>query len=141
MHVLSLGAAEPGNFEEHLKALSYLGTEEGTRRVDEGEGKPIPNSALFPRTPLVSSRQSTGSSGRFLSDCLRLSRSRAGWLTRRLVLAGLAKLEARKTAALGADYLSNWSTGLPYHDECTEAQINVRIILWLRILVRSFGMT
>ena len=59
----------------------------------------------------------------------------------RLVLAGLAKLEARKTAALGADYLSNWSTGLPYHDECTEAQINVRIILWLRILVRSFGMT
>ena len=59
----------------------------------------------------------------------------------RLVLAGLAKLEARKTAALGADYLANWSTGLPYHDECTEAQINVRIILWLRILVRSFGMT
>ena len=48
VHVLSLGAAEPGNFEEHLKALSYLGTEEGTRRVDEGEGKPtLPG---FPET-------------------------------------------------------------------------------------------
>ena len=41
VHVLSLGAAEPGNFEEHLKALSYLGTEEGARRVDEGESKLI----------------------------------------------------------------------------------------------------
>ena len=41
VHVLSLGAAEPGNFEEHLKALSYLGTEEGARRVDEGESKHI----------------------------------------------------------------------------------------------------
>ena len=65
VHVLSLGAAEPGNFEEHLKALSYLGTEEGTRRVDEGEGKPIHNSALFPRTQW-SLRQSTGRL--FMSD-------------------------------------------------------------------------
>ena len=64
VHVLSLGAAEPGNFEEHLKALSYLGTEEGTRRVDEGESKPTRNSAWFPRTLLV--RQSTGRL--FMSD-------------------------------------------------------------------------
>ena len=67
VHVLSLGAAEPGNFEEHLKALSYLGTEEGTRRVDEGEGKPIHNSALL-SPKLWSLRPSTGSSGRFVSD-------------------------------------------------------------------------
>ena len=80
VNVLSLGAAEPGNFEEHLKALSYLGTEEGERLVDE--------------------------------------------IT--------AKLDSCKLEAMGKEYLERWSDGLPHWNECTEAQINVKIILWLR---------
>jgi predicted aldo/keto reductase-like oxidoreductase len=80
INVLSLGAAEPGNFEEHLKALSYLGTEEGERLVDQ------------------------------ITD----------------------KLDRCKLEAMGEEYLQQWSHGLPHWDECTEAQINVKIILWLR---------
>ena len=80
VNVLSLGAAEPGNFEEHLKALSYVGTEEGERLVDE--------------------------------------------IT--------AKLDSCKLEAMGKEYLERWSDGLPHWDVCTEAQINVKIILWLR---------
>lgn len=94
VHVLSLGAAEPGNFEEHLKALSYLGTEEGDRLVDQ--------------------------------------------IT--------AKLDRCKLEAMGEEYLQQWSHGLPHWDECTEAQINVKIILWLRcfliqtLLLLSLGL-
>ena len=51
-----------------------------------------------------------------------------------------SKLAQMRQQALGSEYASRWTEGLPYWSD-TPGQINVRIILWLRTLVLSYGMT
>jgi predicted aldo/keto reductase-like oxidoreductase len=85
--VLSIGPAEPGNFDEHMKALSLLGTERGEQQLNQID----------------------------------------------------ARLQEMKVQALGQDYCSHWAEALPYWSD-TPGMVNVRVILWLRTLVLSFGM-
>ena len=44
-----------------------------------------------------------------------------------------------KIEALGANYAQHWSDSIPHWDACP-GKINIKIILWLRTLVLSYGM-
>ena len=48
-------------------------------------------------------------------------------------------LQRRLREELGADYAARWHVGLPVWSDCP-AGINIRLILWLRTLVRAYGM-
>lgn len=85
VHTLSLGAAKPTDFEEHLKVLPLLD------RADE----------ILP--PI------------------------------------LARLEQEAIAVLGKDWVDNWQTGLPSHEQ-TPGNVNIQVILWLRNLALAYNM-
>ena len=86
IHTLSLGAAKPSDFDEHVNALKLL---------DQT------NTVLPPI---------------------------------------LNRLNAAYTQALGAEWLADWSKGLPRWEE-TPGQINLPIIIWLWNLLKAFDLT
>lgn len=86
IHTLSLGAAKPSDFDEHVNALKLL---------DEAQ-------TILP--PI------------------------------------LERLNAAYAQALGAEWLADWSKGLPRWEE-TPGQINLPIIIWLWNLLKAFDLT
>ena len=152
---LSLGAAEPGNFDEHLKALY-----EPPRRHPSSCPLSSP-----PPPPCRLARPSTAVSVPLcitarLTQCLPTARLdvRLGVCVlhcrdmmggnhlkkgspggEQLVAAAEKRLEAMKIEALGADYAQHWSDSIPHWDACP-GKINIKVILWLRTLVLSYGM-
>ena len=85
VHTLSLGAANPTDFDEHLKVLPLLD------RAEE----------ILP--PI------------------------------------LARLEQEAIAVLGKDWVHNWQSGLPSHEQ-TPGNVNMQVILWLRNLALAYNM-
>jgi predicted aldo/keto reductase-like oxidoreductase len=51
----------------------------------------------------------------------------------------LEKLENEAKRVLGAEWVENWQTGLPSHEE-TPNNINIAIVLWLRNLALAYDM-
>lgn len=86
IHTLSLGAAKPSDFDEHVNALKLL---------DQTD-------TVLP--PILN------------------------------------RLNAAYTQALGAEWLADWSKGLPRWEE-TPGQINLPIIIWLWNLLKAFDLT
>lgn len=86
IHTLSLGAARPSDFDEHIAGLKSLESA---------------NSILPPI---------------------------------------LERLQKAYADAVGADWLANWSNGLPRWEE-TPGQINLHIIVWLWNLLKAFDLT
>jgi predicted aldo/keto reductase-like oxidoreductase len=85
IHTLSIGAAKPSDFDEHIKTLNYL---------DQNE--------------------------EILTEIIQ-------------------RLEQEMIKTFGENWVKNWQNGLPSYHE-TPHNINIYVILWLRMLVLAYDM-
>ena len=120
VHTLSIGAAKPGDFDEHVAALTHLARHSGSSRPTLREdGTLAPRERGHPNDP--------GTDG---------DAARAAEITAPIE----SRLRGEMQRVLGADWCARWSEGLPNYVD-VPGEVNVQEIIRLHTYARGLDLT